>query len=338
MNAYVYPGSYNKAEMLEADLPLPPEEAQKRLQEMGATIMFEKCLTTSDTSGTGRVVIPKTVAETNFPNIEDQNGIMVDVQDVFGKKFTFKYRFWVNNASRMYLVENTQELLVCYKLAVGDVLVFARLASAEIIVCGRKGTNQDGKKKASKRAYPVSKAKTKSKAGGRRSRSSAASGEQTGGGGTERTSATAGEGTSAGGVENSVPASNGGDAKGREPTEGISAEKGPSKPAATAAAAAAAGGNGGAIKSKRSQQKPPSNEERQGVNNMYAYWNGLSLPARRDGVFRAVPATAEIVPNKVTAQHGHWTAVVNLGGELYQAFFDSRDAAVAAYNAAIQDT
>lgn len=59
MNAYVYPGSYNKAEMLEADLPLPPEEAQKRLQEMGATIMFEKCLTTSDTSGTGRVVIPK---------------------------------------------------------------------------------------------------------------------------------------------------------------------------------------------------------------------------------------------------------------------------------------
>jgi hypothetical protein len=47
------------AETPEVDLPLPSEEAQKRLQEMGATIMFEKCLTTSDTSGTGRVVIPK---------------------------------------------------------------------------------------------------------------------------------------------------------------------------------------------------------------------------------------------------------------------------------------
>jgi hypothetical protein len=50
------------AEMPEVDLPLPSEEAQKRLQEMGATIMFEKVLTTSDTSGTGRVVIPKASA------------------------------------------------------------------------------------------------------------------------------------------------------------------------------------------------------------------------------------------------------------------------------------
>jgi hypothetical protein len=47
------------SESIDVDLPLMPEEAQKRLQEMGATIMFEKCLTTSDTSGTGRIVIPK---------------------------------------------------------------------------------------------------------------------------------------------------------------------------------------------------------------------------------------------------------------------------------------
>lgn len=270
----------------------------------------------------------QTVAETNFPDIEDQNGITVDVQDVFGKKFTFRYRFWVNNASRMYLVENTQELLVYYKLALGDVLVFARLASGEIVVCGRKGTKDDGKKKAPKRAYPPLKVKAKTKAGAKRSRSSAAaSGEQTGGGGTEKTSPIAGEGTSAGGVEDSSAVSMGDGAKSRELTEGFSAGEGPSKPAA-----------GGAAKSKRSrQQKPPSKKEREGVNNMYEYWNGLSLPARKDGVFRAVPATAEIVPNKVTAQHGHWTAVVNLGGEFYQAFFGSRDAAVAAYNAAVQE-
>lgn len=236
----------------------------------------------------------------------------------------------------MYLVENTQELMVYYKLAVGDVLVFARLASAEIIVCGRQGTKEDGKKKVARRACPPTKAGyTKTKAGGRRSRSNAASGEHTGGGGTEKTSPTGGEGTSPGGVEDIGAVSMGADAKSRELTEGISPGEGPSKP--SAAGASAGTKKGGATKSKRSrQQKAPSKKEKEGVNNMYEYWNGLSLPARKDGVFRAVPATAEVVPNKVTAQHGHWTAVVNIGGEFYQAFFDSRDAAVAAYNAAVQ--
>jgi hypothetical protein len=261
----------------------------------------------------------QTVAETNFPNIEDQNGIMVDVQDVFGKKFSFKYRFWVNNSSRMYLVENTQELLQYYKLALGDVLVFARLANAEIVVCGRKGTKEDGKKKKTvKRQFTA-----KAKAGSKRSRSSATAASG-GGSGTARTSPTAaGEDVD---VEESGAVSMGDRAKSRELTEGASAGEGPS------------GSKAAAVKSKKSrQQKPPTKKEREGVNSMYEYWNALSLPARCDGVFRAVPPVAEVVPNKVTAQQGHWTAVVNLGGELYQAFFDSRDSAVAAFNAAVQD-
>jgi B3 DNA binding domain len=281
----------------------------------------------------------QTVAETNFPNIEDQNGITVDVKDVFGKKFTFRYRFWINNSSRMYLVENTQDVLVDYKLAVGDVLVFARLASADIIVCGRKGTKEDGKKVRPKKAQPASR-KAKPKTAGKRSRTSAAgaaattSGEKTG---TAKTSPVAGGDGTVDGVEDSEVVSDGDGAKSKEVTEGTSAEKGPES-SNPAAAAAAATRKPAIIKSKRSrQQKPPSKKEREGVNSMYEYWNGLSLPARKDGVFRAVPATAEVVPNKVTAQHGHWTAVVNLGGELYQAFFDSRDAAVAAYNAAVQE-
>lgn len=40
-------------------VPLLPEEAKRRLQELGATIMFEKVLTTSDANGSGRIVIPK---------------------------------------------------------------------------------------------------------------------------------------------------------------------------------------------------------------------------------------------------------------------------------------
>ena len=45
--------------MSEEEVPLHPEEAKKLLQELGATIMFEKVLTTSDASGSGRIVIPK---------------------------------------------------------------------------------------------------------------------------------------------------------------------------------------------------------------------------------------------------------------------------------------
>ncbi len=227
----------------------------------------------------------------------------------------------------MYIVENTQDLIIYYKLAVGDVLVFARLASAQIIVCGRKGTQDDGKKKAPKKAVSAPKAKKTKTSGSKRSRSSAAAAATaSGGGGTAKTSPNAGEGGTVDGVEDSGAVSIGDGAKSREATEGISAgEGGPSRAASK-------------IRSKKArQQKPITKKEREGVNSMYEYWNGLSLPARKDGVFRAVPATAAIVPNKVTAQHGHWTAVVNLGGELYQAFFDSRDAAVAAYNAAVQD-
>lgn len=40
---------------------------------------------------------------------------------------------------------------------------------------------------------------------------------------------------------------------------------------------------------------------------------------------------------QVESQHGCWTAIVSLGGELYQAFFDSQEAAQAAYDAAVQN-
>ena len=46
-------------------LPLPSEEARNRLQAMGASVMFEKVLTSSDTSGSGRIVIPKVSSMTD---------------------------------------------------------------------------------------------------------------------------------------------------------------------------------------------------------------------------------------------------------------------------------
>ena len=76
------------------------------------------------------------------------------------------------------------------------------------------------------------------------------------------------------------------------------------------------------------------------VAGAYNYWNAMSLPVRADGVFRAMPGSAgrdsERDVGRVVAQHGKWTAIVKLGGEAYQAFFESREAAVAAFEAAVQ--
>lgn len=41
------------------DLPLAPDVARQRMEGLGAKTFYEKVLTTSDTSGSGRIVIPK---------------------------------------------------------------------------------------------------------------------------------------------------------------------------------------------------------------------------------------------------------------------------------------
>ena len=60
--------------MSEQELPLLPEDAKKLLQELGATIMFEKVLTTSDASGSGRIVIPKVCITLFDIQLEDLAG------------------------------------------------------------------------------------------------------------------------------------------------------------------------------------------------------------------------------------------------------------------------
>ena len=50
--------NYMDASQMEATLPLAPQVARDLLEKFGE-VMFEKVLTTSDTSGQGRIVIPK---------------------------------------------------------------------------------------------------------------------------------------------------------------------------------------------------------------------------------------------------------------------------------------
>jgi hypothetical protein len=56
---------------------------------------------------------------------------------VNGVSYEFKFRFWTNNQSRMYLIEGCSDLLKKYKLSFGDVIVFARKDDGTLVLGGR---------------------------------------------------------------------------------------------------------------------------------------------------------------------------------------------------------
>ncbi|KXZ43735.1 hypothetical protein GPECTOR_81g183 [Gonium pectorale] len=111
-----------------------------RMAASGASIIFEKALTASDVSGGGRVVVPKSIAEQYFPKLEQPSGVTISATDLDGRTYTFKWRFWVNNSSRMYLLEGAGELHRNYGLEVGDVMVFAQKPDGSLVVAGREAS------------------------------------------------------------------------------------------------------------------------------------------------------------------------------------------------------
>lgn len=210
------------------------------------------------------------VAEAHFPHLDDPTGVRLPLVDVFGKVKYFKYRFWINNSSRMYIIEGTQELQRMFKLNVGDVLMFAKDTSNTIFVGGRKGTRSDVFRK------PPTRKKKDNAADGSEKKS------RKEGGGKEK--------------------------------------KAKIRPVSV---------------SYNPQMKTLTKEEQE-IANSYTYWNASSYPPRNDGVFRAVPATSMRQQDQVSIQFGMWCVTVTLAGEQYQGFFDSKEAAHAAYTTAQQ--
>eukprot|EP00798_Chlamydomonas_sp_ICE-L_P025188 gene25188-10825_t len=77
-------------------------EVVKALEDVGAKVFFEKALTSSDVGGTGRVVIPKAIAEQYFPRLDNPSGLPVRAVDTLGRDYSFKFRFWTNNQGRRH--------------------------------------------------------------------------------------------------------------------------------------------------------------------------------------------------------------------------------------------
>ncbi|XP_078153989.1 putative B3 domain-containing protein Os04g0676650 isoform X2 [Carex rostrata] len=111
----------------------------QRSSHQEIVIVMRKELTKSDVGSIGRIVIPKD-AEAKFPPLFEREGIMLHMDDmVVPFTWEFKYRFWPNNRSRMYILENTGEFVKKHGLQAGDFLSIHRNpASATYFVKGEK--------------------------------------------------------------------------------------------------------------------------------------------------------------------------------------------------------
>nr|XP_024402135.1 putative B3 domain-containing protein Os04g0676650 isoform X1 [Physcomitrium patens] len=89
--------------------------------------LLHKFLQPSDVNNLGRIVISKREAETHLPNLAVKEGIFITMEDFDTReRWTFRYRFWPNSRSRMYLLENTGDFVRAHHLTTGDVLVLWR--------------------------------------------------------------------------------------------------------------------------------------------------------------------------------------------------------------------
>lgn len=100
------------------------------------TPLFEKVLSASDAGRIGRLVLPKACAEAYFPAINQSEGLPIRIQDIKGKEWTFQFRFWPNNNSRMYVLEGVTPCIQNMQLQAGDTVIFSRLDPGEKLVIG----------------------------------------------------------------------------------------------------------------------------------------------------------------------------------------------------------
>ncbi|KAJ0261878.1 B3 domain-containing transcription repressor VAL1 [Hirschfeldia incana] len=119
-----------------------PKYTDKELQQISGNLnlnivpLFEKTLSASDAGRIGRLVLPKACAEAYFPPISQSEGIPLQIQDVRGKEWTFQFRFWPNNNSRMYVLEGVTPCIQSMMLQAGDTVTFSRVDPGGKLIMG----------------------------------------------------------------------------------------------------------------------------------------------------------------------------------------------------------
>lgn len=98
--------------------------------------LFEKVLSPSDAGRIGRLVLPKACAEAFLPRILQSEGVPLQFQDIMGNEWTFQFRFWPNNNSRMYVLEGVTPCIQSLQLNAGDTVTFSRIDPGEKFLFG----------------------------------------------------------------------------------------------------------------------------------------------------------------------------------------------------------
>ncbi|KAK4367333.1 hypothetical protein RND71_011125 [Anisodus tanguticus] len=99
----------------------PPLPVARSLESTGFRFLFDKQLQNSDVSSLRRIVVPKKAAECYLPALEIKEGFPITMDDMDGiHVWSFRYRYWPNNSSRMYVLENTGDFVQTHGLRQGD--------------------------------------------------------------------------------------------------------------------------------------------------------------------------------------------------------------------------
>ncbi|XP_011045793.1 PREDICTED: B3 domain-containing transcription factor FUS3-like isoform X1 [Populus euphratica] len=107
--------------------------------------LFQKELKNSDVSSLRRMILPKKAAEAHLPFLESKEGIFINMDDLDGLHvWSFKYRYWPNNNSRMYVLENTGDFVHAHGLQLGDfIMVYQDSQSQNYVIQAKKASDQN---------------------------------------------------------------------------------------------------------------------------------------------------------------------------------------------------
>lgn len=103
-------------------------------------VILRKELTKSDVGNVGRIVLPKKDAEASFPPLFQRDPVILQMDDmVLPVTWKFKYRYWPNNKSRMYILDATGEFVKTHGLQAGDALIIYKNSTpGKFIIRGEK--------------------------------------------------------------------------------------------------------------------------------------------------------------------------------------------------------
>eukprot|EP01018_Ginkgo_biloba_P014988 Gb_01768 [translate_table: standard] len=113
--------------------------------EKNLKFLLQKVLKQSDVGNLGRIVLPKKEAETHLPELEARDGISIAMEDIVTSRvWNMRYRFWPNNKSRMYLLENTGDFVRSNGLQEGDfIVIYSDTKTGKYMIRGVKVPRSD---------------------------------------------------------------------------------------------------------------------------------------------------------------------------------------------------